>query len=269
MDARVVFQTSMMENESGSISFYVEDTLPLSSFSVTPRGNRIPVKDIIGQSALNSFEQLEFLLQDANIGKIAIIGREGVGKTFLMKHLHNSAFKLGNRFDYVIWVTSPNEFTIKIVQDYIAAAVNCDLSCEDSENDRARKLSKALTDLGRFAFFLDGVPISDLSLEEIGLPVHVQEGECKLIISTSPENEVMIDGFRSVEVDCLPENEAYQLFMHEANLDEEFISLLKNIPRLVLNKCGGVASMIVNIASQMYGIHDIHEWRNVLFELGK
>ncbi|XP_010685156.1 probable disease resistance protein At5g63020 [Beta vulgaris subsp. vulgaris] len=235
------------------------------------RGNCIPVKKVTGQEALNSLEELQNLLKDAKVGRVAILGKEGIGKTFLMKHLHNYALKVVEKFDHVFWVTSPEEFSIKNVQDAIAAVVRCDLASDDDLNVRASKLSNTLAGLSRFLLFLDGVPKVDYCLNQIGIPVPVEGSECKLVITT-PSSAFecrMLNGFKTVELDHLLEEEAFELFMHEAKIDMRCPTLFNNIPRLLVKKCRGVPRTIVNLASCLRGITDLHEWNNTLYEFGK
>lgn len=232
------------------------------------RGNYIPVKKIIGKTALNTLEKLQHLLEDAKIGRVAIHGREGIGKTFFMKHLNNFALKCVERFDYVFWVSSPEQFSIRHVQDAVAAVVNCYLPSDDDLNVRASKLSNTLADLGNFLLFLDGVPEADFSLDQIGIPVPVEGSECKLILTTSSTLGCRIlDGFGTIELNFLPEKEALELFIHEAGIDMRRVTLLDNIPRSLAKRCCGVPRMIVNSASRMWDTDDIREWRHE-FESG-
>ena len=240
-----------------------------------PHGYYIPVEDIIGNSALKTMHQLERCLNDPTIGRLAIVGRHGVGKTFLMKHLHNFALNLGDdRFKYVIWVSLGDEFTIKDVQDAIAAALKCDIG---HTPNRAHKLSKTLEDLGRFVLLLDGLTKSDVpeSVEEIlghSVPAHGDGIECKLVVTTnctaSDSESRMLDSFTKVEVGCLPEKEAFELFKHEAGLDDIHVAMLDNIPKLLVKECGGIPGWIVNCASgsRVYGVDDLSGWRNALFQ---
>ncbi|CAO2824610.1 unnamed protein product [Amaranthus hypochondriacus] len=241
------------------------------------RGHYIPADDIIGNSALNTMHLLQRCLNDPSIGRIAIVGRDGVGKTFLMKHLHNFALNLlgVERFDYVIWVSLGNdECSIEDVQDAIAAALKCDIS--DTPN-KAHELSRTLGDLGRFVLLLDGLTKSDVpeSVEEIlgcSIPAHGDGIECNKLVVTSnctasDSESRMLDSFTKVEVGSLTEKEAFELFKHEAGLDDKSVAVLDNIPKLLVKECGGVPRRIVNWASRMYGVDDIFEWRNALFQL--
>ncbi|KMT04670.1 hypothetical protein BVRB_7g168530 [Beta vulgaris subsp. vulgaris] len=228
------------------------------------RGYHIPVKQLVGRVASSTFDYLKVLLEGGGAGRIAIYGMEGIGKTFLMKHLHNYALK---RFDYVFWVSFPDMFTIKHLQDAVAAAVNCDLTGADHLFVRARKLSDTLANLGRFAFLLDGVPKANFSLEQVGIPVPANGSECKLVLSTRSSLEYkLFDCFQTVEVKRLPEEDAYKLFMREANIREGSSCSFDGIPRSLADRCSGVPRRIVNIATRMCGIDDPHEWKSALFE---
>ncbi|XP_019106471.1 probable disease resistance protein At1g52660 isoform X2 [Beta vulgaris subsp. vulgaris] len=196
------------------------------------RGYHIPVKQLVGRVASSTFDYLKVLLEGGGAGRIAIYGMEGIGKTFLMKHLHNYALK---RFDYVFWVSFPDMFTIKHLQDAVAAAVNCDLTGADH-------------------LF-------------VGIPVPANGSECKLVLSTRSSLEYkLFDCFQTVEVKRLPEEDAYKLFMREANIREGSSCSFDGIPRSLADRCSGVPRRIVNIATRMCGIDDPHEWKSALFE---
>ncbi|CAO2824609.1 unnamed protein product [Amaranthus hypochondriacus] len=234
------------------------------------RSSYIPVKPVVGQVASTTLKQLELLLQDDKVGGIIIHGVEGVGKTFLMKHLHNSALRCVKKFDNVIWVTIPNQFTIKYVQDVIASLIKCDLTSDDELSVRARKLSDKLAGIGSCVLFLDGVLGKDFSLDQVGIdPVPVEGSKFKLVLTTRfTFGSSALDHFVAVKVDPLPKDEAYELFIKEANLGKVSLSSLGRSPSLLVNRCGGVPRMIVDLATKMCGIDDHHEWRNALYELG-
>ncbi|XP_021845693.2 probable disease resistance protein At1g52660 [Spinacia oleracea] len=230
------------------------------------RGHHIPVKQLVGRLTYKTLDRLKLLLEGDEIGRVVIHGIEGIGKTFLMKHLHNYAL---NFFDYVVWVTSPSEFTVKCVQDVVAAAVNCEFSSDDDLFVRAKKLSDILASLGTFALFLDGVPKANFTLEQVGIPVPAKGSKCKLVFTTSSSLECrLLDCFETVEIEHLPKEDAYELFRREGNFGEGSISCFDGIPSSLVDLCFGVPRMIENIATRMCSIDDPHEWRYALFELG-
>lgn len=225
------------------------------------RGNLIPVRNLFGKVTSDAFQQLQALLQGDEVGRIAIHGIEGIGKTYLMKHLHNSALKWVERFDYVFWVTFPHQFSIRHVQDAVAAAVKCDLPSDDDLNLRAKKLSDTLAGLGSFVLYLDDVPEVHFSLVQIGIPVPAEGSKSKLVLTTrSAVVSKLWDCSRPVKLDRLSDIEAAQLLTNEAN------SSLTSVSILLAKMCHGVPREIVDIATRMRGIDDPCEWRNALFE---
>ncbi|CAO2822066.1 unnamed protein product [Amaranthus hypochondriacus] len=231
-------------------------------------GCYIPVKELIGQATLNALTVLEHLLLADNVQRVAVRGELGIGKTFMMKHLHNAALKWAEKFDYVFWVTSPVDFTIKHMQDAIAAVLKCDFASDDDLNSRATILSNTFAALGSCVLFLDGVPDGDFSLAQIGIPILAYGSECKLVVTTSSAlGSIVLNGFVTVELNRLSEEDALKLFMREANIGPSSVTLLRSIPFLLARKCCGIPRLIVDIASCMYGIDDLHEWNNALFEI--
>ncbi|CAO2824615.1 unnamed protein product [Amaranthus hypochondriacus] len=255
-----------IHNRKGDV--LIRDLLP--DARTLCRSSYLPVKPVVGKVALSTLKQLELLLQDDKVGRIVIRGVEGVGKTFLMKHLHNSALRCVEKFDNVIWVTIPNQFTIKYMQDVIASLIKCDLTNDDELNVRARKLSDKLASLGSCVLFLDGVLGKDFSLDQVGIdPVPVEGSKFKLLLTTRfTFGWSAVDHFVAVKVDPLSKDEAYELFIKETNMGKVLLSSLGGSPSLVVDRCGGVPRMIIDLATRMCGIDDHHEWRNALYELG-
>ncbi|CAO2840401.1 unnamed protein product [Amaranthus hypochondriacus] len=230
------------------------------------RGKLLPVKEVVGQVPSNTLDRLEDIFNDDRFGRIAIHGINGIGKTFLMMHLHNYGL---NEFEYVFWVSSSVEFTIESLQDAVAAVVKCDFASGDHWSVRARKLSESFAKLGRFALFLDGVPKTVFSLNQFGIPVPARGSNCKLVVSTSSASleGISFHDFKTVKVKPLPKNDAYELFINRAQIGEETISSLDGIPRKLSDRCCGVPRRIEDVASRMCGISDPHEWKNELFKL--
>lgn len=231
------------------------------------RGGLIPVKPLVGQRASSTLKQLELLVQDEKVGRIAIHGLEGVGKTFLMKHLYNSVLNWVDRFEHVFWVTFPDHCTIKNLQDAVAAVVKCDFASNDNLNVRARKLSDKLAGLVSFVLFLDGVLGADFALDQVGIPVLAEGSKCKLVATTSSTLECrLLNGFKAVKVDSLPMEEAYELFVYEARIGAASDSSLGDTPRLLADRCCGLPRTIVDVGTRMCGIDDPRERNYALFE---
>lgn len=227
----------------------------------------IPVNELFGQAAATNLEKLQSLLLDNNVGRIAIHGIEGIGKTILMKNLHYRVLKWVDRFDYVFWISFPKQFSIKHIQDAVAVAVKCDLSNVDDLITRAKKLSHVFANLGRFVLFLDAAPEESFSLEEVGIPVPTEGSVCKLVLTTNSTLVCgLLDCVKQVKLDPLTEEEACQFFMYKAGIHEGSSSSIKEVAKLLAKECSGVPRKIVDRATRMCGIDDICEWDNALFE---
>ncbi|MFQ6641263.1 hypothetical protein Gotur_016728 [Gossypium turneri] len=71
------------------------------------------------------------------VSKIGVWGMGGVGKTTIMKHIHNDILKQ-QRFERVIWVTISKEFNVMKVQDNIATELEAK-EYLDKEEDKLRR----------------------------------------------------------------------------------------------------------------------------------
>ncbi|XP_057548974.1 probable disease resistance protein At5g47250 [Amaranthus tricolor] len=226
-------------------------------------GYHIPVKQVVGQESSETLAKLKLLLEDDEFGRIAIHGMEGIGKTFLMKHMHNYSL---DKFEYVFWISSPKDFTIKCVQDAVAYALKCVFDNYDDLTQRANMLSQTLAGLGKFALFIDSVPEADFSLKDIGIPIPAK-GKCKLVLTTRfPAVCRMLHSFKTVTVKLLSGEDAYQLFKNEARMGERFVSTLGGMPQELAETGFGVPRKIVDLATFMSGKDDPHEWRDALHQ---
>ncbi|CAO2824624.1 unnamed protein product [Amaranthus hypochondriacus] len=231
------------------------------------RGTLFPVRTLVGLGASNALKRLKDLLLSDTIGRIAILGMEGLGKTSLMKHLHNNAIKSVDRFDYAFWVSCPRPFNIKRLQDALAAAMKCKLCTHDDVNARAEALCNILKGLGTFVIFLDGVPEVKFSLHQIGISVPVEESKSKVVLTTrSASVSVMLDCSETVKLDCLSAEEACELLIDEARISMDSNDLISFATKFA-TMCEGVPGKIIDIGTRMRNIDDICEWKNALFEL--
>ncbi|XP_040967079.1 probable disease resistance protein At1g52660 [Gossypium hirsutum] len=72
-------------------------------------GLPLPTSELVGEEAVRN-EIWACLIQE-EVSKIGVWGMGGVGKTTIMKHIHNDLLKQ-QRFERVIWVTISKEFNV-------------------------------------------------------------------------------------------------------------------------------------------------------------
>ncbi|XP_016737949.2 disease resistance protein SUMM2-like [Gossypium hirsutum] len=191
----------------------------------------------------------------------------GVGKTTIMKHIHNDLLK-EQRFERVIWVTISKEFNVMKVQDDIAGALKLkkDWPKEGDKLRRAAILSEMLKKAGKHVLILDDV-WDEVSLEEVGLPEPSGSNGCKLVLTTRSEHVCKYMGCRVIKVKPLSEQQALTLFLSKVGPNIVQNQTLMPILRLVVKECAGLPLTIVVVAGTLKGEEDPLIWKNAIREL--
>ncbi|KAH1046594.1 hypothetical protein J1N35_037378, partial [Gossypium stocksii] len=120
-------------------------------------GLPLPTSELVGEKAVT--EEIWQCLMQEEVSKIGVWGMGGVGKTTIMKHIHNDLLK--ERIFYrVIWLTVSKEFNVVKLQDDIASALNLkeDLDKAGDKLKRAAFLSEMLKKAGKHILILDDSP---------------------------------------------------------------------------------------------------------------
>ncbi|GKV46635.1 hypothetical protein SLEP1_g53609 [Rubroshorea leprosula] len=182
---------------------------------------------------------LEWLKGDEVI-RIAVSGMGGVGKTTIMKQVHNQLLK-ESKFNKVIWVKvsrdfdifvkQKKEFDVRRFQKRIASSLEPALELKDPENP--------------------------FSLEDVGIPNLVGNNGCKLVLTTRLQDVARAMECKVIPVNPLPREEALALFLKKVGsevLSDGRIKVdIKPFLEQILQKCGGVPLAIVTVAKSMRG----------------
>ncbi|KAJ0102867.1 hypothetical protein Patl1_04587 [Pistacia atlantica] len=171
---------------------------------------------------------------------VGVCGMGGVGKTTVMKHIHNQLLKERNKFDKVIWATVSKEYAVVKLQQDIATALREDLSKHNDITMRAAVLQEMLKGRKRYVLILDDV-WKQISLEEVGIP-------------KPTVMEWMQIGF----------NNPFHRGVGSELLD---IPTLQSTLKQIVKQCDGLPLAIVTLASSMNGERDVRIWENALNEL--
>ncbi|TYH74606.1 hypothetical protein ES332_D05G411600v1 [Gossypium tomentosum] len=201
------------------------------------------------------------------VSKIGVWGMGGVGKTTIMKHIHNDLLKQ-QRFERVIWVTISKEFNVMKVQDDIAGALKLkeDWPREGDKLRRAAILSEMLKKTGKHVLILDDV-WDKVSLEEVGIPEPSGGNGCKLVLTTRSEHVCKYMGCKVIKVKLLSEEEALILFLNKVGPNIVQSPTIMPTLKLVVKECAGLPLTIVVVAGTMKGEDNPLIWKNALWEL--
>ncbi|GKV02984.1 hypothetical protein SLEP1_g15354 [Rubroshorea leprosula] len=228
------------------------------------RGMTLPTEDARGRTDVT--EQIWGYLMGDAVGMIGVCGPGGIGKTTLMKNIHNDLLN-GPKFNKVIWATVPYPISIVKLQANIAHNMQLTLPENVSEEQRAATLSEILSRV-RFVLILDDA-WGTFSFEDVGIPKPTQQNGCKVIItSRSVELCNYIGCEQVIRMQQFPEKESLNLFLDTVGHDVLLkIPNLEETLKLVVAECAGLPLAIVVIARSMRGANDISAWKYALFEL--
>ncbi|MFQ6620989.1 hypothetical protein Gotur_002846 [Gossypium turneri] len=179
-------------------------------------------------------------LMSDKIGMIGVCGMGGMGKTTIMKHIHNQLLKETKSktlFEKIIWVTVSKEFNITKIQQDIANVMHI-RTLPDPEEERAAVLTNEL-ERKSHVLILDDV-WKKFPLAEVGIPKPTSSNGSKLVLTS-----------RSIE---------------HVGHGVLKIPSLKQILDDIVGECDGLPLAIAVIAGSMKGIYDVAEWRNSLRE---
>ncbi|XP_022734562.1 probable disease resistance protein At1g61300 isoform X2 [Durio zibethinus] len=227
-------------------------------------GQALSTTTLFGGAAKTCMEEIWACLMDNDIQKIGVWGMGGIGKTTIMKLVHNQLLRETERFDIVIWITVSKEMNIIKLQNRIARAMKVSLDEDEDETIRAGMIYEMLARKGKYVLILDDL-WDKLSLEEVGIPE--PSNGSKLVVTTRLLDVCHYLNCREVRVPTLSNPDAWSLFLKKVGEDVSNHPNLLPIMESVAKECGGLPLAIVTIASSMKGVRDVHAWRDALHEL--
>ncbi|KAL1211021.1 putative disease resistance protein [Cardamine amara subsp. amara] len=219
---------------------------------------------IVGQKTM--LEKAWKHLMEDEVGIMGMYGMGGVGKTTLLTQMNNKFSNDRCGFDYVIWVVVTKELELETILDEIAQKVS--LGGEEwKQKDKSQKADRLFNFLKkkRFMLFLDDI-WEKVDLAEIGVPDPRTQKGCKVAFTTrSQEVCARMRVEDPMEVQCLTENEAFDLF--QKNVGQVTLGSDPGIPdlaRTVAKKCCGLPLALNVIGETMSSKRTIQEWRHAI-----
>ncbi|GKV02960.1 hypothetical protein SLEP1_g15332 [Rubroshorea leprosula] len=226
------------------------------------KGSTMSTQELRGRDAIKA-KILEYLVGD-KFTRIGVCGIGGVGKTAIVKHVHDELLNK-EKFNKVIFVVVSKQLDIIKLQRDIASRLKLSLREDEDEIMRAAELSERLRK-GSYLLILDDVWQS-FALEDVGIPDLVGDNGCKLVLTTRFRDVARRMDCKVVDVEPLPKDEALQLFLSKVGNDILSNAEGRSTLKQIVEECGGLPLAIITIASNMKGISNPYLWENTLHEL--
>ncbi|OWM82901.1 hypothetical protein CDL15_Pgr005301 [Punica granatum] len=217
----------------------------------------------------STFQEVWEWVQDAKVRCIGLYGMGGVGKTTLLKMIHNEFLKIKHDYNMAAWIVASHPPNLEEIQKAIFRKLHLPKSEWDdtSESDRAGKILSIMKEK-KFLLFLDDI-WDQIDLLELGIPSHNYQHKSKIIFTTrSLKICGLMQADRTKKVECLPPDEALQLF--RGKVGKETWSAHAEIPKLaedLVKECEYLPLALITIGASMASRRHLDDWKRALEDL--
>ncbi|KAM0063457.1 putative P-loop containing nucleoside triphosphate hydrolase, leucine-rich repeat domain superfamily [Helianthus debilis subsp. tardiflorus] len=236
------------------------ETVATESSSPIIAVQEMAVAFLVGQGAASHMKQLLEILKRDDIGRIAVWGMGGIGKTTLVKNLSNELyFSSPNSFDIVIWVQVSRSLDLSTIQSQIAKRIHLKVEAGDPTHIIASKILRRLKLRKKILLILDDV-WEMIDLDAVGVPS--KDPCCKILLTTRSLDVCRhMDVHVSFQLNQMSEEDAWNLLVHSAGpvLDSYVI---ESPARKIVASCNGLPLGIKALGNSMRDRPQIELWRN-------
>lgn len=191
-------------------------------------------------------KEIQGLLREKNIRRIGLLGKEGTGKTTIMKILNNNN-DIAKIFDIVIWVTVSKDWSVGKLQRAITDQLKLNVEGMTDLDEIASQISLKL-ECKRYLILLDDV-CEPINLDTIAKSNSQKDG--KVVMASRYRNVYcQMDVDELINVKSMPPKEAWTMFM-------EIVGPKVNLPRIkpiaekIVRECSGLPLSIINAADTL------------------
>ncbi|GLT57724.1 hypothetical protein SLA2020_306750 [Shorea laevis] len=242
------------------------------------KGDPMPVEKCIPRDEVK--EEILQPLRGEKVTRIAVCRMGGVGKTTIMKQVHNQLLKEPT-IKKVVWVKVSRDFDIVLQQKRqfdilkfkknIAGKLGLNLKGDEDANELAERISQILQQ-GSCVLILDDV-WEPFSLEDVGILDPDGNDACKLVLTTRLQAVGRQMKCELIHVTPLPDDEAIALFLVEVGSEvvshPRYKSDIEQLSNQILKKCRGLPLAIKVVAKTMTGKVNPYLWEKACVELSK
>ncbi|GKV45799.1 hypothetical protein SLEP1_g52843 [Rubroshorea leprosula] len=243
------------------------------------KGVPMPAEKCIARDEVQ--EEILQLLRGDKVTRIAVCGMGGVGKTTIMKQVHNQLLK-ESTIKKVIWVKVSRDFDIVLqqkrqfdifkFQKSIAGNLGLKLKNEDENTINLAALISQSLQQGRCVLILDDV-WEPFSQEAVGILDPNGNDACKMVLTTRSQEVAGKMQCKEIYVKPLPADEALALFLDKVGSEvvssPRYKSDVEPFLRQILKKCNGLPLAIGVVATTMRGKFNRYSWETAAKELSK
>ncbi|XP_039137108.1 probable disease resistance protein At1g61300 [Dioscorea cayenensis subsp. rotundata] len=226
---------------------------------------------IMGKKIVSDLDIALSWLTDETVGIIGIWGMGGVGKTTLLKRINKSLLDDANMgFNHVLFIKASKDIQPEELRKMISKSLELEPSAGKEDIFNVLKS-------GNFVLLLDNI-WEEVDLINLGIP-HPYSGDNsttrykhKVIFTTRSEDVCakMNAGEKIIKVECLEDDEAWDLFKDNVNLDViESDQKFKEIAWQVMGRCGGLPLALKVVGKAMSNKKIVQDWEFILNSLKK
>ncbi|KAI5433029.1 hypothetical protein KIW84_020360 [Lathyrus oleraceus] len=205
-------------------------------------------------------DQLLEALQDDNCSIIGLYGREGYGKTTLVKAMAEKV-KYLKIFHKVLFATVSQNPNIRTIQKEIADSLDMKFD-KNSEAGRARRIFSAIETMYRPVLVIFDDVQMKFDPEDVGIPC--KSNRCKILVTARCQQDCdLMQCQKSIQLCPLSKEEAWTLFGKYSGVHDEECSYsfeLLNVAREVALECEGVPKLIKDVGISLQN-KPIEEWK--------
>ncbi|GLJ19576.1 hypothetical protein SUGI_0353770 [Cryptomeria japonica] len=213
-------------------------------------------------------EEIERLLEEPEIGVVAVVGIGGLGKTFLLQHVYNRAKQ---RYEHSAWISVSRTCSLRTLLCDLASHINLQIDSGVSDV-RAAELIHRQLEGRRCLIVLDDLWSSSVQgdlIQRLGLPTS-SNNQCKVMVTTRSRDVAAKMGAHIYEMQQLSKVDSWNLFCLFAFPDSKENrppQYLESLAQQIVEECGRLPLVVKTVAASMARSSALGVWESKVRQL--